>query len=96
MVEVWRNDDKILTHSGPNKYKGERLPRWKVGIYKDAWDGKTTDTDKRILYFDNIRIGNEKASYEEMDPKKIITKDGDLKYQKSNRSLLLTRLRTRH
>ncbi|AEL24502.1 heparin lyase I family protein [Cyclobacterium marinum] len=70
LVEVWRNDDKILTHSGPNKYKGERLPRWKVGIYKDAWDGKTTDTDKRILYFDNIRIGNEKASYEEMDPKK--------------------------
>ncbi|MDO6440366.1 heparin lyase I family protein [Cyclobacterium sp. 1_MG-2023] len=70
LVEVWRNDDKILTHSGPNKYEGERLPRWKVGIYKDAWDGKTTDTDTRILYFDNIRIGNEKASYEEMDPKK--------------------------
>ena len=48
-------------------YKGE-LPRWKLGIYKPTWERKTTDTDIRIAYFDNIRIGNENANYDEMNP----------------------------
>ncbi|MEX0881933.1 MAG: polysaccharide lyase, partial [Cyclobacteriaceae bacterium] len=68
LVEIWRNGNKILTHTGPNKYKGERMPRWKVGIYKDSWAKKSTNVDTRVLYYDNIRMGNEKASYKEMDP----------------------------
>jgi hypothetical protein len=69
-VEIWRNGNKVVTHKGPNTYKNQKSPRWKVGIYKASWEKKSTDVDKRVLYYDNIRMGNEKASFSEMDPSK--------------------------
>lgn len=67
LVEIWRNGVKIIQKQGPNMYAGD-LPRWKLGIYKPTWENRTTDTDTRIAFFDNIRIGNENATYEEMNP----------------------------
>jgi|GEM_PF-1165995 len=67
LVEIWRNGIKILQKSGPNMYTGN-LPRWKLGIYKPTWENRSTETQIRIAFFDNIRIGNENATYEEMNP----------------------------
>ncbi|MFT2009625.1 hypothetical protein ACMA1I_13175, partial [Pontibacter sp. 13R65] len=48
----------------------EIIPRWKLGIYKSDWNnGKTTDTKKRVLYFDEIRMGNERATLADMSLK---------------------------
>ncbi|GAB3662532.1 hypothetical protein GCM10028791_37650 [Echinicola sediminis] len=67
LIEVWYNGQNVLTLKGGNIKKGFDYPRWKVGIYKWKWNGdKTTDTKKRVLFYDNIRMGNEKCTYEEM------------------------------
>ncbi|ERM84322.1 hypothetical protein P872_14850 [Rhodonellum psychrophilum GCM71 = DSM 17998] len=65
LLEIWRNGDKILTRSGPNIYPGI-LPKWKIGIYKWTWEKTKTSVNKRIVYFDNVRMGNEKATLEDL------------------------------
>ena len=67
LVEIWRNGTKIFSRKGINMYNRE-LPRWKVGIYKPTWENRRTDTDLRILFLDNIRVGIGNASLAEMDP----------------------------
>ena len=38
-----------------------------MGVYKWKWNGsETTNTTKRVLYFDNVRAGNGKATLAEM------------------------------
>ncbi|WP_186756795.1 polysaccharide lyase [Echinicola salinicaeni] len=67
LVKVWINGEQILQLNGRNMKSGYENPRWKVGLYKWAWNGhKTSDTKKRVLYYDDIRIGNENSSLEEM------------------------------
>ena len=57
LVEVWLNKNKVLTYTGPTMYPGFGYPRWKVGIYKDDWNHtRTTDTDRRVYYIDNVRL----------------------------------------
>lgn len=68
LIDVWHNGDKILSHSGGNMYD-DVLPKWKIGLYKSAfkYPGKS-DVKSRVIFFDNIRVGNENATYEEMAP----------------------------
>lgn len=74
IVEIWRDNVQILKRTGPNMYKLSstyKMPNLKLGIYKSAWNGTgTTQTKLRVLYFDEIKMGNEKATYEEMLPKR--------------------------
>lgn len=74
LIEIWRDGAKILSRTGPNMYKvgGDfKNPNLKLGIYKSGWnDSKTTMTRKRLIYFDEIKIGNENATLEEMTPKR--------------------------
>jgi hypothetical protein len=67
LIELWHNGTKKITHQGGNMYN-DVLPKWKVGLYKSAFKYGTSGVDKRIIFFDNIRVGNEKATYKEMDP----------------------------
>jgi len=67
LIEIWHNNKKVLTLKGVNMKAGFEAPRWKIGIYKWKWNGdKTTDTDLRVLYYDNVRMGNEHCTYEEI------------------------------
>ncbi len=72
LVEIWRDGVKILNHAGPNSYPltGDyHLPFWKFGIYKSYWNGsRTSSTNKRVLYFDDIKMGTENATYNLMLP----------------------------
>lgn len=74
LIEVWRDGVKILNRSGANMYAvtGDlHNPNLKLGIYKSDWNGSgTTQTNIRVLYFDDIRMGNENATYEDMVPNK--------------------------
>ena len=65
LIEVYRNGTKILTHKGGNMYKGD-LPKWKVGIYKSAFKYGTSQVSKRVLYYDDIRVGNANATLADM------------------------------
>ena len=72
LVEIWRDGVKIKTHKGQNMYRvgGDiKPPNLKLGVYKSAWNyNQTTSTNKRVLYFDNIKIGSEKATLTEILP----------------------------
>lgn len=69
LIEIWHNGSKVLTHKGGNMYNNEDLPKWKLGIYKWQWNGGgKTDTRKRVIFLDNIKVGNSKATLEEMQP----------------------------
>ncbi|MES2650077.1 MAG: polysaccharide lyase [Bacteroidota bacterium] len=69
LVEIWRDGVKIFTKQGVNAYSFSTYekPQWKLGLYKWDWNGtETTETKKRVIYFDNVRIGNELATYSDM------------------------------
>ncbi|MCS3794990.1 polysaccharide lyase [Niastella sp. OAS944] len=73
LIELWRNGVKLMDRSGANMYKledyGDHNPSLKLGIYKSAWNGSsTTETSTRVIYYDDIKIGNEYATYEDMVP----------------------------
>jgi hypothetical protein len=74
LVEIWRDGVKVLTRQGQNMYAvtGDiKKPNLKLGIYKSGWNNsETTLTKKRVLYFDEIKMGNEYATYNDMVPKR--------------------------
>jgi hypothetical protein len=74
LIEIWRDGVKIMNRSGANAYKIDgdiHNPNMKLGIYKSNWNGSgTTSTNVRVLYFDDIRLGNENATYADMVPNK--------------------------
>lgn len=67
LIEVWLNGKMVIAHRGGNMYAGE-LPKWKIGVYKPAFKFGTSQVKKRVVYFDNIKVGNGTASYEMMRP----------------------------
>lgn len=74
LVEMWRNGKILLKYAGQNMYPvtGDfKMPNWKLGIYKSTWNGSsTTMTDRRVLLYDEIKMGSEKATYTEMLPRR--------------------------
>lgn len=66
LVEIWRDGLKVLSYEGPNLYKGLGKANWKVGIYKSIWNSKKTDTDLRVLYMDNIRLGDSRVNLSDL------------------------------
>lgn len=72
IIEIWRDGKLLFTYKGANMYRvtGDiHNPNWKLGIYKSAWNGTAkTKTSKRVLYFDDIKLGNERATLQEMAP----------------------------
>lgn len=72
LIEIWRDGVKIMNRSGANMYAvtGDyHNPKLKMGIYKSDWNGSgTTQTTQRVLYFDDIKLGNEYATYNDMVP----------------------------
>jgi hypothetical protein len=72
LIELWRNGVKLMNRSGANMTyvdDDEHNPSLKLGIYKSAWNGSSTsETSTRVIYYDDIKIGNEYATYEDMVP----------------------------
>jgi hypothetical protein len=70
VVYVWRDGIKLVSYEGPNSYNDKSYPYFKFGIYKWGWDNDSNNSSvtKRVLYMDNIRIGDENASYEDVVP----------------------------
>ena len=69
LVEAWVNGTKVYTKSGVNNYKESIGNYVKTGIYKWGWkNGYASKVSKRVLYQDDIRIGNEKATYNDVAP----------------------------
>ncbi|RAU82007.1 polysaccharide lyase [Pontibacter arcticus] len=65
VLEVWMDGKKVVDHRGPNSYNDAKVPYFKYGVYKRNWDSKTS---KRLLYIDEVRVGNENATYNDVAP----------------------------
>lgn len=71
LVEIWRDGLRVVNYTGANMYDLSsgifHTPNWKLGIYKSDWNNSAmTKANKRVLYFDAIKIGDEHASFSEM------------------------------
>ena len=71
LVEIWRDGKLIAQSNGANMYDLTggvfHAPGWKLGIYKSSWNkGGVTNSSKRVLYFDEIKLGDERASLNDM------------------------------
>jgi hypothetical protein len=73
LLEVWKNKKKVLTHAGPNSYNDKRMPFFSYGLYKFDWEtaaGRAASPEnKRVYYFDALRIGGKNSSLEEVSPR---------------------------
>ena len=70
LVEIWKNQEKILTYNGPNNYNDLVGNYFKLGIYKPQWTRRqwiqTASVHQKVLYYSNIRIGKENANFKTM------------------------------
>ncbi|MDQ4140691.1 MAG: polysaccharide lyase, partial [Bacteroidota bacterium] len=64
ILEVWKNGVKVIKYKGPNSYNDKSLPYFKAGIYKRKWYNIT----KRVVYVDEVRVGNKNATYKDVAP----------------------------
>lgn len=67
MIEIWHDGAKILSINGGNMYD-DVLPKWKIGLYKAAFKYGTSLVHKRVIFFDNVKVGNSNATFSEMSP----------------------------
>ncbi|MDQ4141814.1 MAG: polysaccharide lyase [Bacteroidota bacterium] len=64
VLEVWKNGEKVINYNGPNCYNDNSLPYFKAGIYRRRWH----DITKRVVYVDEVRVGNKNADYYDVAP----------------------------
>lgn len=70
ILEIYKNKVKIFSLYGPNSYNDEVYPYFKLGIYKWGWNGwaSYSPESKRVLYMDEVRIGNANATLNDVSP----------------------------
>lgn len=70
LLQIWKDGVLVLDRKGPNTYKDKTGNYFKMGLYKYGWkEGYQSNTTQRIAYYDEIRVGNEHSSYEEVAPR---------------------------
>jgi hypothetical protein len=66
ILEVWMNGKKVIDRQNmPNSYYDDTYPYFKFGVYKWNW-GYTSS--QKVIYYDEVRVGNENSSYDEVKP----------------------------
>ena len=70
LIEIWKNGVKIFSKAGKNINAGITYGAYmRSGLYKWPWkSGSTSTTKKRVLYIDDVRIGNASATYNDVVP----------------------------
>jgi hypothetical protein len=67
IIQIWKNGRLVLdVHDIQTAPDGGSY--FKLGINKFGWGLQPSTTTKRVLYFDEVRIGNGKARYEDVKP----------------------------
>ena len=76
LLQVWRNGAQVLDVSGGNCFNDQLGPYPTFGVYKWPWrpdDPHETNSEWRLFYFDEFRIGDANATYEDVAPPVIPT-----------------------
>jgi len=68
-VDVWRNDVLIFEDEGANCFNDIKNPYSALGLYFSTWNSPDpTESDWRLYYIDEFRIGDASATYEDVVP----------------------------
>lgn len=69
-IEVWKDGVKVFSYTGANIYNTSYGAYMKTGIYKWPWKSGSygSTTTNRIVYIDDVRIGNSLATYNDVAP----------------------------
>ena len=68
-LKIWKDGKVIVDRKGPNSYNdrgGVKGPLF--GIYKWTWQKKPSNVTQRIVYHDEVRVGDASSSYNEVSP----------------------------
>lgn len=70
LLEVWKNGELVVSKKGPNTYNDRQGPYLKMGLYKPDWkySPKKSTAKVRVLYADEVRIGDGSANYAAVAP----------------------------
>lgn len=70
-IQVYKDGKLVVDKAGPTSRNDQGGIFFNTGIYKPKFETQPgeSDVDKRILYFDEIRIGNADARYEDVAPR---------------------------
>lgn len=78
VLEIWLNGKQVVNRKGPNTYHTPtpHTPYWKIGIYHPEWKTRNAEKfqahkatiAKRVVVIDDTRMGNERATYEDVAP----------------------------
>jgi len=72
LIEVWKDGVKVYTFTGVTMYAGTEAGAYmRTGIYKWPWNPTSkvvSTTTKRVVYIDEVRIGNQYATYRDVAP----------------------------
>lgn len=72
LVEVWKNGSRVMYKTGPTLRSGLTIgPYFRTGLYKWGWNNGSraaSSTSKRVIYVDEVRVGNEYAKYADVKP----------------------------
>ena len=71
LTRVWKNGRLVATRKGPNTYNDAVGPILKIGVYKAPWNKPEARSavTRRLLYFDEIRVGTAAAGYAGVAPR---------------------------
>lgn len=67
-LKMWLNGQLVVDDRGPNCYNDPLSPYFKMGIYSNS-------TQPMTVYYDEIRVGDENASYADVAPKGSVAAD---------------------
>lgn len=64
-LQIWKDGELVVDKVGPNTYHDQTGPYFKIGIYKPDWKYRPQDSsvDQRVLYVDEVRVGDESTGY---------------------------------
>ena len=72
LIEAWKDGVKVLTFNGATAISGTTYaPYMRTGLYKWPWNPTSSivsTTTQRVLYVDDVRIGNASAGYYDVAP----------------------------
>lgn len=66
-LQVWKNDSLMVDRKGVRTCSPDGV-YFKLGLDKFGWGSQPSHVSKRVVYYDEIRIGDERANYDVVKP----------------------------
>jgi hypothetical protein len=67
ITQVWKDGVLVVDYTGPNCFNDQKGPAWKHGPYHGDWRSGPDASTQWMMYFDEIKVGDENSSYAEME-----------------------------